>query len=35
MVFQCISQDVKECALWLLEHNYIPENVAGILGVSD
>ena len=35
MVFRCISQDVKERALWLLEHNYIPDNVADILGVSD
>jgi transposase len=35
MVFRHISQDIKERALWLLEHDYIPEDVASILGVSD
>jgi transposase len=35
MVFRRISQDVKERALWLLEHDYIPADIAEILGVSD
>ncbi len=35
MVYRRISQDLKERALWLLGHDYIPEDVAEILGVSE
>src|SRR6266498_5253099 len=35
MVFRHISEDIKHRALWLLEHNYIPSDVAFILGVSE
>ncbi|THU92537.1 hypothetical protein K435DRAFT_593366, partial [Dendrothele bispora CBS 962.96] len=35
MVFRHISKDVKEGALWLLEHDYIPEDIAYLLGVSE
>ena len=37
-LYGLLVQDVKECELWLLEHSnrdYIPDNVADILGVSD
>ena len=34
MVFRHISKDVKDCALFLVENDYIPEDVAEILGVS-
>lgn len=34
MVFRHISKEVKERTLWLLDHDYIPEDVAEILGVS-
>lgn len=34
MVFHNISSDIKERAIWLLDHDYIPEDVASILGVS-
>lgn len=34
MVYRQISQDIKERALWLLEHDHIPEDVAYLLGVS-
>jgi len=34
MVFRHISTDLKERALWLLEHDYIPEDVCEILGIS-
>src|SRR5882762_354145 len=34
MVFRHISTDLKETALWLLEHDYIPEDVCEILGIS-
>ncbi|KAF8901484.1 hypothetical protein CPB84DRAFT_1777417, partial [Gymnopilus junonius] len=34
MVFQHISANIKKWALWLLQHEYIPEDVAYILGVS-
>jgi hypothetical protein len=34
MVFRHISEDVKLRALWLLDHDYIPEDVTFILGVS-
>ena len=29
-----LAKEVKECTLWLLDHDYIPEDVAEILGVS-
>ncbi len=35
MVFRHISEDIKHRALWLLEHDYIPSDVAFILGVSE
>lgn len=34
MVFRKISEDIKNRALWLLDHDYIPEDVCDILGVS-
>ncbi|KAE9390260.1 hypothetical protein BT96DRAFT_774089, partial [Gymnopus androsaceus JB14] len=34
MVFCHISKELKERTLWLLDHDYIPEDVAEILGVS-
>ena len=34
MVFCHISTDLKERALWLLEHDYIPEDVCETLGIS-
>lgn len=35
MVYRRISKDLKERALWLLGNDYIPEDVAEILGVSE
>jgi hypothetical protein len=35
MVYRHISKDLKERALWLLEHNYIPSDVGEIFGVSE
>jgi hypothetical protein len=35
MVYKHISTDLKERALWLLEHNYIPSDVNEIFGVSE
>ena len=34
MVFRHISKDIKEGALWLLDHDYIPKDVCDILGIS-
>ncbi|EDR00877.1 uncharacterized protein LACBIDRAFT_333721 [Laccaria bicolor S238N-H82] len=34
MVFRHISQDLKERVLWLLENDFIPDDVADIFGVS-
>ena len=34
MVFRHISRDIKDRALFLLENDYIPDDVAEILGVS-
>jgi hypothetical protein len=34
MVYKHISKDLKERALWLLEHNYIPSDVSKKNGVS-
>jgi len=34
MVFRHISQDLKERVLWLLENDFIPNDVADIFGVS-
>lgn len=34
MVFCHISSDIKERALWLLAHDYIPDDVAEIFDVS-
>ena len=34
MVFHHISEDIKNRALWLLDNDYIPEDVCEILGVS-
>lgn len=34
MVFHYISEDVKNRVLWLLDNDYIPEDVCDILGVS-
>lgn len=30
-----ISKDLRECALWLLEHDYIPSDVGEIFAVSE
>ena len=35
MVYKPIGKDLKERALWLLEHNYIPADVSDIFGVSE
>jgi transposase len=35
MVYKHISKDLKERALWLLEHDYIPTDVSDIFGVSE
>jgi len=34
MVFWHISQDLKEHVLWLLENDFIPDDVADTFGVS-
>jgi transposase len=34
MVFRHISKDIKDRALFLLENDYIPEDIAEILGIS-
>ncbi|KAK0219467.1 hypothetical protein EDD85DRAFT_989481 [Armillaria nabsnona] len=34
MVYRHISKDIKERTLWLLEHDFIPSEVAHLLGVS-
>ncbi|KAK0224842.1 hypothetical protein EDD85DRAFT_981010 [Armillaria nabsnona] len=34
MVYRHISKDIKEHTLWLLEHDFIPSEVAHLLGVS-
>jgi transposase len=34
IVFRHISQDLKERVLWLLENDFIPNDVADIFGVS-
>ncbi|TFK66421.1 hypothetical protein BDN72DRAFT_747601, partial [Pluteus cervinus] len=34
MVFRHISPDIKIRALWLLEHDYLTDDVCEILGVS-
>ena len=35
MVYKLISKDLKNRALWLLEHDYIPTDVSDIFGVSE
>ncbi|EGN93990.1 hypothetical protein SERLA73DRAFT_126384 [Serpula lacrymans var. lacrymans S7.3] len=35
MVYQLISKDLKERALWLIEHNYIPSDVCEIFNISE
>jgi transposase len=35
MVYRRISKDLKERAMWLLEHNYIPSDVSDIFGISE
>ena len=34
MPFRHISKDIKDCALWLLDNDYLTEDVCEILGVS-
>lgn len=35
MVFRKISEDIKKRALWLYDNNYVPDDIAHILGVSE
>ena len=34
MVYRDISQDVKERALWLISHNYAPDDICELFGIS-
>jgi hypothetical protein len=36
MVYKHISKDLKECELWLLEHNYMGMGAGGVIsGLGD
>ncbi|KAJ6496861.1 hypothetical protein DFH09DRAFT_945770 [Mycena vulgaris] len=34
MVYRAISHDLKDCAVWLLDNDYMTEEVSDLLGVS-